>query len=394
MKKNLKTLLVQASVAAGLTFGVISCNNRNTQLEDQNANQIISLDLSECLNTTTNDRLQFTIDPADIIELQGSEEFYPDSCYLITEICDDIMVAANSKVAKAFRLPTGEIVASVSHCGKNEDEYTHIGDATVTGAEESNLIILSGDWTTDSAEIRCYDHNNMTRFSHTKLYGDIRNESDSTFIATNALGFSGGQRKLYRLNSNFEKIDSVNLPEFMEPQEAYFYLECPIKYDGKELYVFLNDTIFTLSNTYDATPIIALNYGDKRIPYDVEAKRYKTRAERLKALEPYINMMYIDKFGNYLITLYETDGNTYKTILDTESGNVVWNKKLEADDAYGVELQINGTTVKSFPYTIWNDNILFGLTGKEMGEIYGKPTKNSGIVLLPLSTFKNKFSGI
>lgn len=372
-------------------FILTACNRNNTQSGElaDNMPQIVNINLEECLNTPGGAR-QIEIDTCKIFALKNSETF--SDGYRIEEIYGDTMVVISNTVANVYKLPDCELLESVSRQGTGEDEYKRIGDATLPVSGERGVIITAGYWLTDDETIRHYDSdNNMTCSIDTKLYGDIRKESDSIYIATNWLGFAGGQRKLYRLDSRFERIDSVNLPEYMEPQEAYFYLDCPIKYDGESLYVFLNDTIYTLSENYDAIPRIAIDYGSKHMPDTIVAKRFRTREEFREAQKPYIDLKYIDKCGDYLISTYVYNNNTYKTIFDAESGDVVWTNKSEGDSGYGIEWNINGVTVSAVPHITWNGNLVLELEAEDMSRIYGKPTENAGVALLPLDTLKSKF---
>ena len=348
--------------------------------ESKETPALVNFDLTECLSNL-DEEISCSLKPDQVLELKDTKGALSNG-FGVEEICGDRMVVANNHAVCLYELPSGRLLMDVG-------SPRAMSGAVFAGNDES-LLIFKNSWQDNVTTASQYGvGNEATQTVRRPLYGDIDFESDSSFIATNARGFAGGQVCLYRLNNRLEAVDSVPLPLRMQPQQDHFYVIYPLKQDGKGLNVFLNDTVYEVSFAGGAHPIVALDFGDKKVPEDLTIRRVGNAQDYFKALEPYIDLQFIDKFGDYLFCRFENGGNVYNCIFDCESGKMAYSRKGE-EGSWGISLDINGHTLCSWPVAIWQDNLLFVVPADVMNRITGENGVNPGIAMLPMEALKAK----
>lgn len=379
--------LIKGCIGALCLTVLGGCANKLSKETDAaDAPVLVDCKFTECLDRD-DDVLSCNLATDRIFELKNAEEILSEE-FAINEINGNRMVVSTNDAALLFEIPSGELLANVSV----GDDMKNVSNAVFSG-DDDNLWVVKRDWRNRTTTFRQYDANNkpeQTILTHDS-FGDVKFYTDSTFLATNSIGFDGGQFYLYILNKRFEKTDSVMFPVAIEPQEDYFLIDCPLQSDGNEFNscIFTSDTLYNVSSALDVNPIVALDFGDKKLPEDITMKRIGNVMEYYKAMEPYIYLTHINKFGDFLFCHFEHGANAYHTIFDCKSGKLLYSRK-RTDGKWGISLDVNGEKFCSWPTAIWQDNLIFGVPAKIMNNITGQKNDNAvWLATLPLSSLAN-----
>lgn len=371
-------------IICAAAFTTLCCCSGNS---GTSANQSIEdappvvIHLADCL-TAGNDTLILHIGEKDFLDLKSDGKLLSEFC-CIDDIYGDRIALNTHLGAYIYELPSGRLIKKVPRDKPIANVvFTPDGD---------DVWIVNGDWNTDISLMRRFDEDGQVIESiQTRLYGDLKTESDTTYIATNGLDKNGGQFYVYRLDKNFEAIDSMPLPEYFNPQKWILYQGRPVRYDGENFAVYLNnDTVYTISSSLLSVPVAALDFAGKKAPDDLSQVNYPTLQEYYKDLEQYIEIRELRKFGNFIFLRIDYNGKAYNTVYDCSDGKIVYNRQVDKD-FYELSLEINGTIFCAWPKVVWKDKLLFEIPADVMGKLTGNRTASQGIAMLSIADFTNQ----
>ncbi len=378
MKTN--AIFASASVLLALMSG---CASKSNDVADAN-NPVTVINFCDS-TTAVNNQIIIPIDLDNIIAFEDSEDWASKG--FGTDVVGDDMIITNGSDVFLYNIPTGKKIRSVSHLGKEQNEYRHISDV-VCG--DDGLWIVESHWQDSTSVLRLYGGTDNELMSAIKKghIGDLAACADSGYLATNALSFAGGDFYLYRLDKSFNAVDSVFL-KHRAPRKDIFQETIGIGHDGKSFITVFNDTIFSISQSLELAPVVALDYGDKKMPDSISHMKYPDINDFTKAISPYINLTWLKKCDDLLFSRYELEDNIYLSIFDCNTGERLLHSKI-TNDNYGLNLDVNSTTIYPEICGIWDGNLLIKIPADDAAKITGNAC--AAIAMLPIDTLRGKLS--
>lgn len=359
----------------------------NDEYKKEEMFNFIDIPIYKAIEKDINADLVIPFEKKDIIFLDNSDEGVIGN-FRIHDIYNDSVLLEYSNKLYIYKLPEGRFVSVLSHYGQGPEEYLDIYKAFFSMDGES-VCVMDGSWRGMKTKIIGYgrDAEFKEKTDLDNYYSDIIRK-DNKYIAVNGISYSGGWFKLYEMNDRFGIEKIANLPESLDLNETFNALKI-LSDDGKHPYVFVKDTLFSVSDDLEIFPIVGFNYGSNGIPKGVVRKNYPSLLAYLKATEKYTVLRDAIKLGPILYCEEESAGKAYFNLFDCENGRILYSRYGKDKSSCGITFKNGDITFQGFPRRLmWRDNILFSVPDYVMAEIFGYDDINSGLLAIPINKFK------
>lgn len=362
---------------------------RDTSADDVVVKAPVIVKVEDAISKANGKVLNVDVDETDIVGFElGDNAVLSD--FAIQDIVDDKILLLSGNSLQVYEMPSGRFVQKLSKRGEGRDEYRNIA-AAVLSADGNDIAVVESRWQDTSSKIIEYDNQqNVVSQQPFPFIGDlVRWHSGEGFLAPNAVSVNGGESKIYRINGNFEIVDSLSCNRQYRKGTAFNMSES-IDRLSKVPAVILRDTLFHISSDFQLTPFIILDYGGKGMPEGFSRRNYDNYDKYLKDYAAMIISSQVQELGGLFFARLENENKVYYSIWGVETGELLYSRQA-TDSVWGFSLNIGETVYNQWPIGEWEGKLIFYLPDYVISEMTGNEDSNPGLALIPISQIKELF---